>query len=183
MSVKSPQPENLNGKPISPYGKAKLAASKFLFKKRIKNNLNFVIFRLYQIYGPHQDTNRFIPILIDSCMKKKVFECSDGKQLRDFLYIDDLTSVFFKALNNKDIIHKIINVGTAKPKKIKEIIKRVIRIFKSAEPKYGVVKLRKDEAKVIYPKITSVKRLLNWKPKTNFDVGLMKTIKFYKAGK
>ena len=72
-SIRSPQSETLNGKPKTPYGKAKLAASRFLFKKKIKNKLNFVIFRLYQIYGPHQDTNRFIPILIDSCLKKQVF--------------------------------------------------------------------------------------------------------------
>lgn len=179
-SIKSPQSETLNGKPKTPYGRAKLAASKFLFKKKIKDNLNFVIFRLYQIYGPHQDTNRFIPILIDSCLKKKIFKCSNGNQLRDFLYIDDLTSVFFKALNNRDIIHKIINVGTAKPKKLKKIIERVIKIFNSVEPKYGVVKLRKDEAKVIYPKTNSIRKLLKWKPKISFDVGLMKTINYYK---
>ena len=99
-------------------------------------------------------------------MKKKFLNVPTENQLRDFLYIDDLTSVFFKALNNKDIIHKIINVGTAKPKKLKDIIASVIKNFNSVEPKYGVVKLRKDEAKVIYPKTNSIKRLLKWKPKT-----------------
>ena len=52
----------------------------------------------------------------------------------------------------------------------------MIKIFNSVEPKYGVVKLRKDEAKVIYPKTNSIKRLLKWKPKTSFDVGLTKQL-------
>jgi nucleoside-diphosphate-sugar epimerase len=178
--LKPPHSETLNGKPKTSYGKAKLAATKFLFKKKIKNNLKFVIFRLYQIYGPYQDTNRFIPILIDSCMKKKIFECSNGDQFRDFLYIDDLISVFFKALKSKKIIHKIINVGSGQPKKLRYITNKVINFFKSPEPKYGVIKLRNDEAKLIYPRITSVKRLLKWKPKTKFNTGLIKTINYYK---
>ena len=95
---------------------------------------------LTKILMIHSNFNRLM-------FKKQIFKCSNGNQLRDFLYIDDLTSVFFKALNNKDIIHKIINVGTAKPKKLKDIIASVIKIFNSVEPKYGVVKLRKDEAK------------------------------------
>ena len=181
--IESPQPESLDGKPQTSYGRAKLSASKFLFKKMIKKNFKFVIFRLYQIYGPHQDTNRFIPILINSCIKNQVFKCSSGNQFRDFLYIDDLISVFMKAFKNKNIIHKIINIGTGKPKKLKDIIDIVIKIFKSKKPKYGVVKLRKDEAKVIYPMTTTVKKLLKWQPKTNFNKGLLKTINYYRLKK
>jgi len=181
--IKSPQPETLDGKPQTSYGKAKLSASKFLFKKIIKKNLKFVIFRLYQIYGPHQDTNRFIPILINSCIKNQVFKCSTGNQFRDFLYIDDLISVFMKAFKNKNIIHKIINIGTGQPKKLKDIIDKVIKIFDSKKPKYGGVKLRKDEAKVIYPMTTSVKKLLKWQPKINFNKGLLKTINYFRLQK
>jgi nucleoside-diphosphate-sugar epimerase len=179
--IKSPQSESLNGKPKTPYGKAKLAASKYLLRKEIRKNLNFVILRLYQIYGPHQDTNRFIPILINSCVRNQIFKCSNGNQLRDFIYIDDLISVFFKCFNSKNIIHKIVNVGSAKPEKLKNIIIKVIKIFKGKEPRYGVIKLRKDEAQIIYPKIKRIKSLLQWRPKIRFNVGLLKTINYYKT--
>ena len=54
-------------------------AKKFKFK--------FVILRLYQIYGPNQEINRLIPIVISSCLKNKKFNCSSGIQVRDFLYV------------------------------------------------------------------------------------------------
>ena len=43
-------------------------------------DLNFpiTILRFYLVYGPRQDKNRFIPIIIDGCLKDKNFNCSSG---------------------------------------------------------------------------------------------------------
>ena len=42
-----------------------------------------------------------------------------------------------------------------------------------------MIKLRKDEIKSLYPKIIKVKKMINWKPRINFEKGLQKTIKSY----
>ena len=65
------------------------------------------------VYGPKQDENRLIPITINSFLKK-VFHCSDGKQARDFLYIDDLVNALIKSLDNPNIIGKSINLDMEK---------------------------------------------------------------------
>ena len=64
-------------------------ASKNLLKLYVKHNFPVIIFRPYQDFGPNQDLNRLIPIVISNCLKDKKFPCSEGKQYRDFLYIDD----------------------------------------------------------------------------------------------
>ena len=48
------------------------------------------------------------------------------------------------------------------------------------KPDYGKIKLRKDENTITYPDITKIKKTINWEPKIKFEIGLNKTINFYK---
>lgn len=183
VGLRSPQTETLLGNPLTYYGKAKLMASKYLFKKK-NNSLKFFVFRLYQVYGPNQDINRFLPILFSACLDKKIFNCSDGKQVRDFLFIDDLIAAFFAAFRNQSVNKRsIINIGSGKGIKLKAIIEKTIKLLKGKKPNYGAVKLRKDEQMVIYPNINKSHSLLKWRPKVSFAQGLLKTIDFYKKKK
>ena len=47
-------------------------------------------------------------------------------------------------------------------------------------PNYGVIKFRKDEIIKLYPNIKKAKKLLNWRAKIGFKIGLIETINFYK---
>jgi len=178
---KSPQKENMKCSPLSVYGKSKLLASKFLLKLYKKNKFPVTILRLYQIYGPNQDQNRFIPIIINSCKKKINFPCSNGKQYRDFLYIDDLVDAIFACFKKTSAIGKIINIGNGKPIKIKKIINKIVKLYKSGKPCFGKIKIRKEEMQVTYPNIENSKKLLKWKPKISFTKGLNNTIRYYNA--
>ena len=183
-NLKSPQKENNNFNPKlikSVYGKAKLLASMHLLNLFKKNNFPSVILRLYLAYGPKQDINRFLPIVIKGCIKNEKFPCSKGNQLRDFIYVNDVVDVIIKSLTNKDIKGQIINVGSGKPKKIKSIIEQIKKITKGGYPEYGKIKFRKDEILKLYPSINKISRILGWKPKTNLNQGLVKTINYYKT--
>ena len=178
-ALKSPQKENSRCTPKSIYGKAKLMSSKHLIRLFKKKSFPLTILRLYQAYGPQQDFNRFIPILIKACIQNKNFPCSNGNQLRDFIYIDDVINAILKTLKSKKAKGHIINIGTGKPKKIKKIIKEVKKNLKGGHPQFGKIKLRKDEILKIYPSIKKAKNIINWKPKVSFENGLKLTIKFY----
>ena len=98
---KSPQNENdkTNVKKLkSKYGQAKLMATNYLLKLNKKYNFPCTILRLYQIYGPRQDNNRLIPYTLNECLNNNKFICSDGKQYRDFLFVEDLIKAIFYAL-------------------------------------------------------------------------------------
>ena len=133
------------------------------------------------MYGPHQDLNRFIPIVINSCKYNRDFPCSHGRQFRDFLYISDLIEAFFLILKNPKVNGEIFNIGFGKTLKIKTIIHKVLSYFKSGNPQFGKIKLRKEEQTKIYPDISKAKTILNWKPKISFLKGLAKTIQYYNS--
>ena len=176
----SPQKENVNCSPISNYGLAKYKSSKYLLNLHRINDFPCTILRLYQAYGPNQKINRLVPMVIQSCIKKKKFPCTKGNQKRDFLYIDDLIDLIFKIFNNKNAKGEIINVGSGKPIKIKRLIELIRNSSGGGKPEYGKIKMRKDEILNMYPNNTKAKKILKWEPKISINKGIKKTINFYK---
>ena len=117
----SPQKENIkcNLRTIkSIYGKAKLLSSRYVIKLFKENNFPATVLRLYLVYGPRQEPNRFLPITILGCIKNKKFACSTGNQLRDFIYVEDVVEAIIKSLTNKKARGKIINIGSGRPIKV-----------------------------------------------------------------
>ena len=173
--IKSPNYEKNYAKPNSIYGKSKLRSTRYLEKSKI----NYIVLRLYQIYGPHQKIDRLIPLAIDSLLKGKRFDTSSGTQVRDFLYVDDFISLIKKILKKKLIKRGIYNVGSGRPINVRNVLKKIKTIIGKGEINYNAIKMRKDEIKLLYPNINKVKKYFNWESKTQLNKGLKKTIKFY----
>ena len=181
--LKSPQVEKKTSAPKANYAKAKYFASKYLIKENKKNKFPCTVLRAYQVYGEKQDLNRFLPIVINGCIKKIKFPCSEGLQYRDFLHIDDFVSAIVLILKSKKGKGQIINIGYGKTHQIKKTILRIQKIIKGGEPMFSKIKLRKEEMMSLYPDIRKAKKILGWRPKVSFNKGLKKTIKYYQREK
>jgi dTDP-glucose 4,6-dehydratase len=179
----SPQKENIkcNLKSIkSTYGKAKLLSSMHVINLFKKKKFPSTVLRLYLVYGPKQDVNRFLPTIIKGCIQNKKFPSSKGEQLRDFLYVDDAAEAIIKSLINKDARGEIINIGSGKPKIIKNVIEKVKKISKGGKPQYGDFKLRKFDIPKLFPNVEKARNKIKWKPKVSFEKGIRKTINSYR---
>ncbi len=179
--LRSPQKENKKNlqKSYSIYGKAKLLSTKFLLNLNKKFNFPVTILRLYLVYGPHQDTNRLIPITITNALNNKKFNCSKGNQLRDFIYIDDLINVILKVLKNKKLDGEIINIGSGKPISVKKLILKICKLSGGGYPQFGKIPLRKDEIIKLYPNLSKMKKKVGWFAKVDLEKGLKKTIRYF----
>lgn len=172
--------ENSNCFPKSVYAKAKYKATKFLLNLYKKKNFPVIILRLYQAYGPYQEFNRLIPFIIFNSLKNKKFLCSEGEQIRDFIFIDDLVKIIFKILNKTKLKGNIFNIGSGQKIKIKNLIKKIVKFCNGGQPIFGGIKMRKDEGFFMCPSIVKIKKLLKFKNFLTIDEGLVKTIKYYK---
>ena len=176
----SPQKEDDKCKPNNTYGIAKLGATNYLLKLAQKKNFKGNILRFFQVYGPRQGKTRVVPQILYSCYKNKIFPTSDGKQIRDFCFIDDAIKSIFKILNKKQIYGQIFNIGYGKGISIKSLINEIQKITKSGTPVYGQFKQRSYENLRLVPDIKKAKKILNWKPTTSLRLGLKKTLKYIK---
>ena len=173
--LKSPQSEKSKTdikKLKSTYGKAKLMATNYLLKLNKKYNFPCTILRLYLVYGPNQDNNRLIPSTLNECLNDNTFNCSAGKQYRDFLFVEDLIKGIFKCFNNKRSIGEIINIGTGKPHTVKKVILFIRNKLNLGNPLFGKIALRRDEILKLYPDISKAKKILNWKPGISLQKGI-----------
>ena len=177
---KSPQHEGHICKPISTYGKVKYSATKYVIQSIKNKNFPGVVIRPYQVYGPFQNSHRLFPIVINSCLRNLEFQCSSGKQYRDFLYVDDFIEFIFLVIIKKKLNHFIYNIGYGKPHKVKTIIKKINKIINKGKPVFNKIPLRREENLVTYPNINRSKVYFNWKPKISLENGIKKTIKYYK---
>ena len=165
--------------------------AKFFLKKNIesfiqagslhkKKNFPATVIRYYQVYGPGQSINRFIPLLVNACIKNIEFPASHGKQKRDFLYIEDAVSAILKALINKTARGKVINIGSGRVIALLSLMKTIKKKIGGGKILLGRIKLRKDEPMIIAPNLSRSRKILKWQSTTSLKQGINKTIKFYK---
>ena len=177
----SPVKENLKEDPITSYAFAKLASINLLIMLNKSENFPSTALRLFLVYGPHQKNDRLIPQVIHGCLKKRFFPVSKGNQLRDFCYVDDVVDAIILSLTRKNALGKVFNIGSGKPISVKFIINKISKIIKQGKPQFNKIPFRKNENLKLYPSINRANKVLGWKPKTNLDQGLVKTINYYKT--
>ena len=174
--------ENHPTDPLSIYGLSKLTVEK-LFK--IYCNLYkipYIIIRYGNIYGPGQKTFRPGSVIVNFIYKilhNQIPEINgNGKQLRDYIYIDDLIDASLKIIKIKKV--GVYNVGSGVGISLNDIISKINKILnKNIKPKYNL-SAKSGVAKSILD-IKKIKKELRWKPKVQLETGLKNTINYFKC--
>lgn len=179
-----PADENHPANPLSPYGVAKLTIEKYLHFYRQSYGIDFVSLRYANVYGPRQ--NPFgeagvVAIFTEKLLSgKEAIINGDGKQTRDFVYVEDVVESNLLALNYPK--SDIFNIGT-------DIETNINCIFKILKDKAGSkqkelhapAKLGEQQRSVL--ECSKAKKLLGWKPKYSLEEGIAKTVEFYQKSR
>ncbi len=171
--------ENHPLNPISCYGLSKLAGEEYIRLYSEHYGLKYTIFRLANVYGYCRNKTgeggvvyKFLDCMTD---QKEPVVFGDGKQTRDFVYVDDVAAACIKAVDSGD--NDIFNLGTGTATSINELID-VIR-FKTgsrAVPKKNG--LRTGDIMHSYFNNSKITGTLGWKPKYDLQKGIGETLTF-----
>jgi nucleoside-diphosphate-sugar epimerase len=176
----SPISESVRETPISPYSFAKVAATQLLQMLHKTEKFPAVILRLFLVYGSEQGKQRFLPQVIDGCLRKESFAASHGEQLRDLCYVDDVVSGILAALSSSSAYGEIVNIASGEPVSIRSVIEDVVAAVGAGVPRFGEIPYRQSESMALYADISKAKELLAWEPEIDLAEGIAKTISFYK---
>ena len=116
--------------PLSPYGQSKLDAEKIIEKTCKEHNIDYINFRIFNVYGKGQNKQYagVITKLFENISENKPFVIyGDGKQTRDFISIHDVVKAFDCALKSDKV--GTYNIGTGKSVSINDLIKIISEVF------------------------------------------------------
>jgi nucleoside-diphosphate-sugar epimerase len=146
--------------------------------------LETVALRYFNVFGPNQDpASKYalvIPKFILSALKRETIEIhGDGRQERDFTYIDDVVSANISAMLQPGISGETFNVAGGKPQSIIELVKKIEKnLGYKLELRFAPA--RAGDVKKTSADILKSRKLLKYSPAVSFDEGLKKTIGWFK---
>ena len=172
--------------PRSPYSASKASADHLVSAWNSTYGYKSTIVNCCNNFGPNQDKEKFIPVIINNILNnKKIPIYGNGKQKREWIYVDDFVSSL-DFIMSKNLIRENFIIGSGIRFENKMFAKKIISIFKNKlnydEKKIKLIRVSDRPGHDIEYKVNSSKlRRLGWKPKTNVNNDLLKTINFYKT--
>jgi UDP-glucose 4-epimerase len=182
---KTPFNEEMEPKPIDPYGISKVAVEKILISLCNLNNIQWVIAVPHNIIGPRQKYDdpfrNVVSIMLNRMLLGKppiIF--GDGNQKRCFSYIDDCIYCLLKMLDLPEVNKQIINIGPDEEfvtiNKIAELCQNITG--SNLKPIYK--KKRPQEVNKASCSANKARKLLKYKTSTNLYTGIKKTYEYIK---
>jgi len=173
--------------PRSPYSASKAASDHLVMSYHHTYGLNVVITNCSNNYGPYQFPEKLIPLMILNMLEEKPLPVyGDGKNIRDWLYVEDHCSGIWAVLNrsrngekynisgenewhNIDLVNKICEIVAVKLGKPKDHFKRLITFVQDRpghDRRYAI-------------NCDKTKKELGWRQSLTFEEGLNKTVEWY----
>jgi UDP-N-acetylglucosamine 4-epimerase len=181
-----PKVETMPYSPLSPYALTKVTKEMYCKTFLELYGLKTIGLRYFNVYGRRQDPNgdyaAVIPRWITKALKGEDLPINgDGKQTRDFTYIDDVVNANILALEceKKEAFGKGFNIGYSDKIDIKTLAENIIKATKS-KSKIVFGDPRKGDIQDSYANIDMAKELLVYNPKTSIAEGLKKVVDWYR---
>ena len=177
--------ENFKYEPSSPYSASKASAD-HLIKSYIRTyKLKAVISNCCNNFGPYQFPEKLIPKIITNIFNNKELPIyAKGQNSREWIHVHDHCEALFRLyLRGKN--GESYNVGSGVNLKNIDLVKKILKLFKSMNFKIGSkvkIKFVQDRPGHDFRYALDNKKIfkeLRWKPKISFDKGLKDTVKWY----
>jgi len=158
--------------------------SLLVWLNQLSKKLKIINVVLEHIYGPGDDSLKFVENVIQKIAIEKVGKISltHGHQKRDFIYVDDVVEAYLKLVdyaNNHDFSFKTFEVGTGESFQIRDFVENVKNISGSqTELCFGDIEYRSDEIMDSKADISQLSEL-SWMPTTSLKSGIEKILQEY----
>jgi len=167
--------------PLSPYAASKKAAEALCYTYHYLHGIDVSVLRYFTVYGPagrpDMSLFRFVQWISEG---RPVTVYGDGRQSRDFTYVDDIARGTIAGL--KPLGFEIINLGSDQPM----VIMDAIRLLESLTRQKAQMSHRaRHPADVLatWADIGKAQQLLGWRPQVKFEDGAAKLVRWYEANR
>ena len=170
--------------PASPYGASKIMGEYYCRQFTDLYGLETVSLRYFNVFGPRQNPesrySAVIPIFIDHLCRHRSPEIHwDGKQTRDFLYVDNVVYANLLAMKKAKAVGEVFNVATNEEYSVLDIFNSLKKILKISGVRPEFHPKRPGDVRRTYASNAKIRRMLEFKVQTPFYEGLEKTVAWF----
>jgi len=165
-------------RPLSPYAASKKAAEVLCSTYHYLYGIDVTVVRYFTVYGPagrpDMSLFRFVKWISEG---RPVIVYGNGKQERDFTFVDDIARGTLAAL--KPMGYEVINLGSDKP----IVLIKALRLAEELLGKKANIEFmprHPSDVLATWAAINKAEKLLNWRPETPFEGGLQQLVAWYK---
>ena len=163
----------------SPYAATKVGAEALVCAYNQSYNLDYIIFRLSNVYGKYDKSDRVIPTWIKAARKGEALIVYGERKAYDFTYIDDCVAAFMLAIKRfewtKNDTYNIAYGEAIKLINLVELIQKEMGVKGDLKIKQN----RVGEVGYYHADIDNARRKLLFEPKVSIKEGIKKTVKWY----
>ena len=174
--------------PQNPYAATK-AASDMLVQSFVNtHNISAVITRCSNNFGPRQFPEKLIPLMTINAMNKKALPIyGDGKQIRDWIHVEDhvsgILSSMLALIVGQIQSGEVFNFGAENERTNIQIVQTILKNVGAEESLIAFVEDRPGHDRRYAMGYEKANRILGWRPEIEWDTGLSDTIQWYKENK
>jgi nucleoside-diphosphate-sugar epimerase len=180
--VDVPFRENSFVRPISPYSVSKYAAELYCQAFHQGRGWPIVMVRPFNAYGPMQTPDRIVPEVILRALRRDSLKMTQGRQTREFNYVEDLVEGFVLLATTPDIEGELFNLGSGEEVSMREIASMILRLMGDPiQAEFGALPERPTEIPRMYSDSAKARARLGWKPAWSLEAGLQATIDWYRT--
>lgn len=169
--------------PLGPrtlYGACKNALREILESFCRETSMQFAWTRLFYLYGPGENCERFVPSIILPLLRRGIANCTSGKQIRDFLNVEDMAGAISAVATSE--FTGVINIGSGQPVTIKKIVETIAGILGCRERvAFGAIPDSASEPPLLVADVRRLNRDIGWKPSRTLEDGLLQTVDWWRA--
>jgi UDP-glucuronate 4-epimerase len=177
-----PYAETVNtDRPLSPYASSKKAAEVMCYTYHYLHGIDVTVLRYFTVYGPagrpDMSLFRFVQWIREG---RTVHVFGDGRQERDFTYVEDVARGTIAAL--KPVGYEVVNLGSDQPHLLIDTI-RIIEELTGREAKLEFSEAHKADVRATWANIDKAGSLLDWRPRTQLRQGLERLVEWYEENR
>lgn len=160
--------------PISPYASTKISGELMGHVYSHLFGIRFIALRFFTVFGPRQRPDLAIHLFCKKILSGESIDFfGDGSTKRDYTYVDDIVNGIFSALHYTATNFEIINLGNSHIVSLKELLS-TLELVLQKKANIVVYPEQPGDVSITFSDISKAKKLLAYKPATNFLSGIEK---------
>ncbi|MFZ8834752.1 MAG: GDP-mannose 4,6-dehydratase [Candidatus Caldipriscus sp.] len=170
--------------PKSPYSASKVGADAMVKSFFYTYDLNTLILRPFNTFGPRQSIRALIPWIIYQGLRSEKVKLGNLEPKRDFTYVKDTVEGILLAIEKETEGGDEINLGTGRSFSVMEVVEVVSKVLGKNLKVEVEEKLKRPKKAEVFNLIadnSKAKRILGWEPKRSFEEGVRETVEYVRS--